>query len=215
MVQESHDATLGDLVGRAALGAVLAAMLLLTLGLVAELLRRRHRARRVVALLDLTVPIGVRTVIVSVLALVSSFIGPRPAGAADSVRGWLREVSTSTTTGSRSRLRKRSQRTRPLRRRPDRPDRSSSSLRSPQCGPIQRLHRSRQRPPPSWLPRARAGRRVRSGRGPAELRRAPRRLPVVDHRGAARTSSRPRRQSMPGGARSTPPTVPQSVTTRT
>jgi nucleoid-associated protein YgaU len=98
MVQESHEATLGDLVGRAALGAIVAALLLLGLGLVAELLRRRHRARRVLALLDLTVPIGVRAVIVSVLALVSSFMGPRPAGAADSVRGWLREISTSTTT---------------------------------------------------------------------------------------------------------------------
>jgi nucleoid-associated protein YgaU len=98
MVQESQDGTLGDLVGRAAVGAAAAALLLLALGLVAELLRRRHRARRVLALLDLTVPIGVRTVIVSVLALLSSFMGPRPAGAADSVRGWLREVSTSTTT---------------------------------------------------------------------------------------------------------------------
>jgi hypothetical protein len=98
MVQESHDGTLGDLVARAALGAVVAALLLLALGLLAELLRRRPRAHRVLALLDLTVPMGVRAVIVSVLALLSTFIGPRPAGAADSVRGWLREVSTSTTT---------------------------------------------------------------------------------------------------------------------
>jgi nucleoid-associated protein YgaU len=98
MVRESQDGTLGDLVGRAAAGAVVGALLLLALGLLAELLRRRHRARRVLALLDLTVPMGVRTVIVSVLALASSFMGPHPAGAADSVRGWLREVGTSTTT---------------------------------------------------------------------------------------------------------------------
>ncbi len=81
--------TLADLVGRAALGAAFATILLLVLGLLAELLRRRRRARRLLALLDLTLPTGVRTVVVALLALLSTFVGPRPAGADDSVRGWL------------------------------------------------------------------------------------------------------------------------------
>ena len=102
MVRESHEGSLGDalsgLIGRAALGAVVAALGLLALGLVAELLRRRHRARRVLALLDLTLPIGVRTAVVSLLALIATVTGTRPVGAADSVRGWLGQVSTSTTT---------------------------------------------------------------------------------------------------------------------
>jgi nucleoid-associated protein YgaU len=76
---------------------VAATVLLLALGFAAELLRRRRRAQRVLALLDLTLPAGVRTVVVAVLAIVSTFVGPRPAGAAESVRGWLRESSASST----------------------------------------------------------------------------------------------------------------------
>jgi nucleoid-associated protein YgaU len=106
MVQKSHAGSLGEalnpLVGRAALGAVVAAAALLGLGLLAEMLRRRHRARRVLALLDLTLPIGVRTAVVSLLALVATFTGPKPVGAADSVRGWLSQSSTSTTTTTRA-----------------------------------------------------------------------------------------------------------------
>jgi nucleoid-associated protein YgaU len=100
-LEAGSDDALGALVGRAAIGAVAATLLLLALGFAAELLRRRHRARRVLALLDLTVPIGVRTVVIAVLALVASFSGPRPAGAADSVRGWLGQASTSTTVTTR------------------------------------------------------------------------------------------------------------------
>ena len=105
MVRESHVGSLGDalgqIVGRAALGAVAGAIVVLTLGFVAELVRRRSPAHRVLALLDLTVPIGVRTAIVSVLALLATMTGPRPAGAEDSVRGWLGQVSTTpTTTGA-------------------------------------------------------------------------------------------------------------------
>lgn len=102
MVRESQDGSLGDalgtLIGRAAVGATIGALSLLGLGLLAELLRRRHRARRVLALLDLTLPIGVRTAVVSLLALLATFTGPRPVGAADSVRGWLEQTNTSTTT---------------------------------------------------------------------------------------------------------------------
>jgi LysM domain len=102
MVRESHEGSLGDalgqIVGRAALGAVAGALVVLTLGFVAELVRRRSPAHRVLALLDLTVPIGVRTAIVSLLALFATMTGPRPVGAEDSVRGWLGQVSTTTTT---------------------------------------------------------------------------------------------------------------------
>ena len=105
MVRESHDGSLGEalgaLVGRAAVGAVAAAGVLLALGFVAEALRRRQCAGRVLALLDLTLPIGVRTAVVSVLALLASFTGVRPAGATDGVRGWLDQASTSTTTTTR------------------------------------------------------------------------------------------------------------------
>jgi nucleoid-associated protein YgaU len=89
---------LGQIVGRAAVGAAAGAIVVLTLGVVAELVRRRSPTHRVLALLDLTVPIGVRTAIVSVLALLATMTGPRPAGAEDSVRGWLGQRSPTTTT---------------------------------------------------------------------------------------------------------------------
>ncbi|MGZ4735998.1 MAG: LysM peptidoglycan-binding domain-containing protein [Acidimicrobiia bacterium] len=102
MVRKPHDESLGDavggLIGRAAIGAVAAALLLLALALVAELLRRRDRAQRVCAVLDLTVPMWVRAAVVSLLALVATFTGPRPVGAEDSVRGWLGHSSAATTT---------------------------------------------------------------------------------------------------------------------
>jgi hypothetical protein len=100
MVREPHDGSLGDalsgLIGRAAIGAAAGALLLLTLGLLAEVLRRRHRARRVLAVLDLTLPLGVRTAVVSLLALIATFTGPHPAGADDGVRAWLSQTTTST-----------------------------------------------------------------------------------------------------------------------
>jgi hypothetical protein len=101
MVREAQDGSLADLVGRAALGAVVATVLLLALGLAAELLRRRRRARRLLALLDLTLPAGVRTTVVAGLAIVSTFLGPRPAGAGETVRGWLRESAPSSTSTTR------------------------------------------------------------------------------------------------------------------
>jgi hypothetical protein len=100
MVREPQDGSLAELVGRAALGAAAASVVLLLLAMTAELLRRRRRGHRLVALLDLTVPSGVRAVVVTTLALVSSFVGPRPVGAADSVRGWLRSGATTTTTST-------------------------------------------------------------------------------------------------------------------
>jgi resuscitation-promoting factor RpfA len=102
MAGEIQDGALAALIARAAVGAIAGALLLLALGLVAEILRRRHRARRVLALLDLTVPMGVRTAIVSVLALLATFTGARPIGAADSVRGWLGQTSSTTTAPSAS-----------------------------------------------------------------------------------------------------------------
>ena len=101
MVRNPHDGSLGDalgeLVGRAAMGAAAGALLLLTLGLVAEVLRRRHRAGRVLALLDLTLPIGVRTAVVSLLALIATVTGTQPAGADDGVRAWLHDTTSTAT----------------------------------------------------------------------------------------------------------------------
>jgi len=105
MVRTSRDgslgAELGALIGRAATGAILATIALLGLGLIAEILRRRHRARRLLRLLDLTLPLGVRTAVVSLLAVVATLTGPRPVGATETVRGWLGQVSASTTTTTR------------------------------------------------------------------------------------------------------------------
>lgn len=105
MVQTSPEGALGDelgdVIGRAAIGAAVAAGALLGLGLAAEILRRRDRARRVLALLDRTLPLGVRSAVVSLLALAATFIGPRPVGAVDSVRGWLGRAGSSTTTTTR------------------------------------------------------------------------------------------------------------------
>ncbi len=100
MVREPQDGALADLVGRAALGAAAASVALLLLGVTAELLRRRRRGHRLVALLDLTVPAGVRASVVTALALLSTFVGPRPVGATDSVRGWLRSGVPTTTTST-------------------------------------------------------------------------------------------------------------------
>ncbi|HEY3723400.1 MAG TPA: LysM domain-containing protein [Acidimicrobiia bacterium] len=98
MVREPQDGSLADLVGRAALGAAAASVVLLLLAVAAELLRRRRRGHHLVAVLDLTVPAGVRAVVVTALALLSTFVGPRPVGAAESVRGWLRSGAATTTT---------------------------------------------------------------------------------------------------------------------
>ena len=104
MVRDPHDGTLGDalggLIGRAAIGAAIGAVLLLTLGLVAELLRRRDRAHRVLALLDLTLPMGVRTAVVSLMALLATFTGSHPAGADDGVRAWLHQSTATTAVAS-------------------------------------------------------------------------------------------------------------------
>lgn len=100
MVQDAQDGTAGAvarLFERAAIGVALGALLLLGLGLVAELLRRRRRAGRFVAVLDRTVPLHVRVVVVSLVTVVSALTGARPAGSADTVQGWLGRAPTSTT----------------------------------------------------------------------------------------------------------------------
>src|SRR4051794_41077900 len=82
----------GVAVAAAALGVLLAT------AFVAELLRRRRRAGRLVAALDRAVPIAVRTAVFSIVTLVTALIGARPAGGTDTVRGWLDGASTTTTT---------------------------------------------------------------------------------------------------------------------
>jgi nucleoid-associated protein YgaU len=105
MVHESNARPLrGDLaglVGRTAIGVVAVGGLLLGLALLSELLRRRHRALRLLAVLDASLPGGARTAAVSLLAVAATFMGARPAGAEDSVRGWLGRPTTSTSAPAR------------------------------------------------------------------------------------------------------------------
>jgi resuscitation-promoting factor RpfA len=105
MVHESNarplSGDLAGLVGRTAIGVVAVGALLLGLALLSELLRRRHRARPLLALLDASLPGGARTAAVSLLAVAATFLGARPAGAEDSVRGWLGRPTTSTSVPAR------------------------------------------------------------------------------------------------------------------
>jgi nucleoid-associated protein YgaU len=78
--------------------AAIALVVLLAIALVAELLRRRRRATRLVATLDRAVPIAVRTAVVSILTIATALIGAQPAGSTDSVRGWLDGSTTTSTT---------------------------------------------------------------------------------------------------------------------
>jgi nucleoid-associated protein YgaU len=94
-----HD--LAGFVGRAAVGLAASIAVLLGLALLTEVLRRRHRALRLLALLDAAVPGGARTAAVSLLAIAATFAGARPAAAEDSVRGWLGRPTTSTSQPAR------------------------------------------------------------------------------------------------------------------
>ena len=100
MVHDLEAGPLGNdlavLVGRVALGVAATAAVLLLLALLTELLRRRNRAGRFLALLDAALPAGARTAAVSILAITATFVGTRPAAADDSVRGWLGRPTTST-----------------------------------------------------------------------------------------------------------------------
>lgn len=87
---------LAGLVGRVAVGVAATAAVLLGLALLTELLRRRNRAGRLLALLDAALPGGARTAAVSILAITATFVGARPVAADDSVRGWLGRPTTST-----------------------------------------------------------------------------------------------------------------------
>ena len=105
MVHELEAGPLGhDLAGfvsRAALGLAASTAVLLGLALLTEMLRRRHRALRLLALLDAALPGGARTAAVSLLAVTATFAGARPAAAEDSVRGWLGRPTTSTSQPAR------------------------------------------------------------------------------------------------------------------
>jgi nucleoid-associated protein YgaU len=88
-----------ELVALLSWGSAIAAVSLvglLAIALVAELLRRRRRAARLVATLDRAVPIAVRTAVVTIVTLVTALIGAHPAGGTDDVRAWLDGSTTST-----------------------------------------------------------------------------------------------------------------------
>jgi nucleoid-associated protein YgaU len=95
-----HEPGTDELVALMSWGSAIAAVALvglLAIAFVAELLRRRRRAARLVATLDRAVPIAMRTAGVSIVTLVTALVGAQPAGGTDSVRGWL-DGSTSTAT---------------------------------------------------------------------------------------------------------------------
>jgi nucleoid-associated protein YgaU len=100
MAGTAHGEPGGDelvaLLSWAAGGAAIALVGLLAIALVAEVLRRRRRASRLVAALDRTTPIAVRAAVVSIVTLVTALVGARPAGGTDSVRGWLDGATTTT-----------------------------------------------------------------------------------------------------------------------
>ena len=77
---------LAGLVGRGAVGVAATAAVLLGLAFLTELLRRRNRAGRLLALLDAALPGGARTAAVSILAVTATFVGARPVAADESVR---------------------------------------------------------------------------------------------------------------------------------
>jgi nucleoid-associated protein YgaU len=93
----SNPDALTDLVRHGASGLAVLASVLLVLAVVGEVLRRRHRARRVLAVIDAVVPGAARTVAVSLVAAASAVGVSRPAGADDSLRGWLGRPTTTTT----------------------------------------------------------------------------------------------------------------------
>jgi LysM repeat protein len=92
---ESRTHELAGLVRGAAVVVAVGAGVVLLLALIAEALRRRGRARRVVHLLDHIVPGRARAVAVSVLALLATVVPARPIVADDSVRGWLGRPAAS------------------------------------------------------------------------------------------------------------------------
>jgi nucleoid-associated protein YgaU len=68
----------------------------LGLALLGEVLRRRGRAHRVVALVDRVVPRRARAVAVSLVALAATVAPARPLAADESLRGWLGRSTPST-----------------------------------------------------------------------------------------------------------------------
>jgi nucleoid-associated protein YgaU len=93
----SQGIELAGLVGHVATGVAGAAALVLVLALVGEALRRRGRARRVVALLDRVVPGPARAAAVALVAVAATLAPVRPLAADESVRGWLGRVPTPST----------------------------------------------------------------------------------------------------------------------
>ncbi len=96
MANDEH--LLGSTIQAAATGVAAAGIVLLLLTAAAELIRRRHRASRFVAMTDRLVPSSLHRVAIaclSILAGVGSLAGGRPAAASESIRDWL---STPTTT---------------------------------------------------------------------------------------------------------------------
>ncbi len=94
---------LGSTIQAAATGVAAAGVGLLLLCAAAELIRRRHRASRFVAMTDRLVPNSLHRVAIaclSVLAGVGSLAGGRPAAADESIRDWLTTPTTTSVPAS-------------------------------------------------------------------------------------------------------------------
>ena len=92
----TRDAELVELVRDLAVAGAALALLLLALAVLTELLRRVRRAGRLVAALDRLLPRSVRAVATSIIAVTATVMPLRPVAAADSVRGWLGQATTTT-----------------------------------------------------------------------------------------------------------------------
>ena len=223
MVRKPQDGSLGDasagLVGRAAIGARRPRRSCCSaLALVAEMLRRRHRAPpRARAARPHPPDRRPTAAVVSLLALAGDLHRPtagrrrrqrarlaRSAEHLDDARTGGLAVATPDAVDDRS--------TPTPTDRADRPGR-------PHPADHGRRPDARRRQPPPPVDRAGPPSPVPGHRGPAaspsSLRGAARRLPLVDRGTAARPGAPTGARSTPVGVASTTPTAPRSVTTRT
>lgn len=100
MVLEPDDGTrsaeLVHLVRGLAGALAVVALLLLGLAVLTELLRTARRTGRLVAAMDRVLPRPVRAVAASLVAVIATVMPLRPVAAADSVRDWLGQATTTT-----------------------------------------------------------------------------------------------------------------------
>jgi nucleoid-associated protein YgaU len=95
---DTADRDLAGPLSATAFAVALVTGVLLAVALAAELVRRRRRAPRLIAVLDHLVPAPVRTLAIALLAVSATLIPARAPAADGSVRTWLEEPTGTTTT---------------------------------------------------------------------------------------------------------------------